>query len=362
MVKKILGNSYLNKVINFVKSHKKLSLIILIVIIALSYFLFPKNKVVIPTDTARIGTIVKSISITGNIESQSTVNLTFQTGGAVVYLGAKEGDNVKKGEAIVSLDRQKLDANFRQALQDFTAAKAASDQYYSGHKNATESYDERVLRTSLDATQNKAYDQMVKAQKDLTDSTLYSPIDGILTRSDAKNIGVNITPATVFTIVDPSSLDFKMDVDEADIGSVKTGQPVEISLDSYPNDTLKLKISSIDFVTHTTSTGGNAYGVKANLINDNNTYKYRVGMNGNAEIILEKKENVLYIPISSIFDNDKVYVKTKLGFEKRQIKVGLENDTLAQIKGGLKSGEIVALDPSLVLQNKNTIPIVGKSN
>jgi RND family efflux transporter MFP subunit len=354
--KSIVKNSF-----GFIKSHKKLSIFLLVVFLIAAFFLRPKPGAIIETQTVKKGDLTKSISITGSIESKNLVNLTFQTGGLVNYLGAKEGESVNKGQAIVSLDKQKLEATYRQATQDFTAAKAASDQYYDAHTNDTESYDEKVRRTSLDAAQNKAYDQMVKAQKDLSDSTLYSPIEGILTKSGVQSTGVNITAATVFIITDPNSLDFKMDIDEADIGKIKIGQLVNVSLDTYPDENLELKIDSIDFVTHTTSTGGDAYTVKASFDNDNSDYKYRVGMNGNAEIIQDKIYNVLYVPLSSIFDDKYVYVKNNKKYEKRELKFGLENDTDIEVKSGINEGDQVVLDPSLVKpQSNSVIPFLGK--
>lgn len=343
------------------KNHKRTSLVVIIVLIFLVFIFRPKNSIIITTQPALQGNLTKSISITGSIESQNSVNLTFQSGGTINYIGANEGDVVHIWQAIVSLDRQKLEATFRQAQQDFIAAKAASEQYYSSHTNATESYDEKVKRTALDATQNKAYDQMVRAQKDLTDSTLYSPIEGILIKAGVKNVGVNITAATVFTITDPNSLDFKMDIDEADVSNIKTGQDVNIILDSYPNETLRVKINSIDFVTHTTSTGGDAYTIKGNLATDNKDYKYRVGMNGNAEIILDQRKNVVFIPLSSIFDDNKVYVKRGNNYESRNVKLGLENDTDVQILTGIEKGEEVVLDPTLIKPQKGfRIPFLNK--
>lgn len=362
MIKKILGFTHLKKIFNFTKSHKKIALPIIIVVIVLAIIFRPKAPIVIATQTTQKDDLIKSISITGSIESQNSVNLTFQIGGTVSYIGVQEGESVQVSQAVVSLDKQKLQATYRQAQQDFTAAKAASDQYYDGHTNVTESYDEKVRRTALDATQNKAYDQMVKAQKDLNDSTLYSPIEGIITRADVNTVGVNITPATIFTITDPSLLDFKMDVDEADIGNIKVGQPVDIVLDSYSNETLKVTVTSIDFVTHSTSTGGNAYTVKANLISNNKDYKYRVGMNGNAEIIIDQRKNVISVPLSSIFDNNKVYVKTKKGYKTRILKLGLQNDISSEVISGLNVGENIVLDPTLVPQKrKSLIPFIGGS-
>ena len=79
--------------------------------------------------------------------------------------------------------------------------------------------------------------------------------------------------------------------------------------------------------------------------------KYRVGMSGNADIIIDKRSSVLTVNISSIFDDNFVYVEKNGKFEKRKIKLGLESDIDAEVLSGLSLGEKVALDPNTVPQN-----------
>lgn len=329
-------------------SHKKISLVTIVILIALSYFLIPKSQKPILTQNASIENLVKSISVTGKVDSENSVNLIFQTGGRLDYLGAKIGDTITKGQLIASLNKDDLWAAFRQAQQDFTAAKAASEQYYSGHTNATESYDEKVKRTALDAAQNKAYDNMVIAQKAISNSNLYSPIDGILTRADVDTTGANITATTVYTVTDPNSLIFKLEVDQTDIGQVVLGQKVKIVLDSFPNNTLTETVDKIDFVSHTTSSNGTAYYVQSGLPEAQN---YRVGMSGNADIIVATKDHVLTIPASGVMDDDTVYKLKGNNYVKTKVKLGLQNDTLSEVLSGLSKGDTVAIDPSSVPQS-----------
>jgi RND family efflux transporter MFP subunit len=340
--------SFFSRVKNLVWGHKKISAVVLIALIIVGVILFPKGGKPPLTETAKIQDVVKTVSVTGNVDAQNASNLTFQTPERLSWVGVKLGDSVKKGQAVASLDQTILQATFRQAQQDFVAAKAASQQYYDNNTSGTESDAQKVERTAIDDALNKAFDQMLKVEQDLAYSTLYSPIAGIVTRMDAQTAGINITPATTFTITDPNSLDFKMEVDEADIGQVRLGQSVNVSLDAFPNDNLKLTVDSIDFVSHTTSSGGNAFYVKTNLPQNGN---YRVGMNGNADIIVDAKYNVLSIQSTDIFDNNYVYVKTAKGFVKRKLELGLQNDTQAQVLSGLSEGDTVAIDPTSVPQN-----------
>jgi len=340
--------SLFSRIKNLIWGHKIISLVVLVILIIVGIILWPKNSNQVLTEVAKNQDVVKTVSVTGNVDAENFADLTFQTPETLSYVGVKLGDYVKKWQLIASLDQTQLQATLRQAQQDFVAAKAASQQYYDNNTNSFESDAQKVERTAIDDTQNKAYDQMLKVEHDIANSSLYAPIAGIVTRMDAQSAGVNITPATTFTITDPNSLDFKMEVDEADIGQVAIGQNVNVSLDSFPNNTIKLTVDKIDFVSHVTSSGGNAFYVQALLPQPNN---YRVGMSGNADIIIDAKYNVLAIQSSDIFDNNYVYVKTAKGFVKTQLSLGLQNDTQAQVLSGLSEGDAVALDPSSVPQN-----------
>jgi multidrug efflux pump subunit AcrA (membrane-fusion protein) len=141
-----------------------------------------------------------------------------------------------------------------------------------------------------------------------------------------------------------------MDVDEADVSKIKLGQSVSITLDAYPNSPFTLPITNIDFATHTTSTGGNAYSVQANLPT-NPDLAYRIGMQGNADIVTAQETNVISVPISSIFDNNYVYVEKGNLFEKRKITLGIQNNTDSVVEQGLSEGEQVVIDPTQVPQN-----------
>lgn len=349
MTRKLLSLSVPKHIYKLILGHKKRSFAALIIFIVALFLLIPKNGPKILTEQIQKKDILKTVSVTGDIAAENMANLTFQTSETLGWVGVKEGDTVVRGQAIASLDQSKLQASFRQAQQDFIAAKAASQQYYDDHTNATESDSEKVQRTAIDAAQNKAYDQLLKVQYDIAHATLYSPLDGIVTRADAQTAGVNVGPTTIFTITDPSSLNFKMEVDEADIGRVFIGQNANISFDAYPDKTEVLTVDKIDFVSHKTSSGGNAFYVSAKITNNND---YRVGMSGNADIIIDERKNVISVSSSSIFEESYVYVEKNGKFEKRKLTLGLQSDTDAQVLSGLSEGDYVVLDPTSVPKNK----------
>lgn len=340
-----------NLAVQFAKSHKIISFVILLILIGILFVLKPSKQAPIAVEKVKKENISQTISITGNVDSNSTANLSFRVSGKLVYLGAKKGDYVYAYQTIGTMDERTVQKNLEIALIDYSKQRITFDQTLEKNQNRTP---QEALNSDMKRIlENNQFDleRAIKSVElaDLAkqDSVLTTPISGIITRADIETSGVNISQTTAFTVTDLSSLNFKMDVDEADIGKVKGDQKVKVVLDAYPDETLNLTIDRIDFASHTTSTGGTAFTVYANLA-DNPGNKYRVGINGNAEIITDEKNDVLTIPVSAISEDNKVFVKTKAGWQERKIKTGLQNDARAQVTSGLSQNDEVAVEPALV--------------
>ncbi len=343
----------MSKIFHFLTHHKKLSLVALIIILLIGFLLWPKPAKPVLTESASVQNIEKTVSVTGNIEADNTVNLSFQIPGTLIYLAAKLNDTVKANQEIAGLDQRIAQKNLQTALLTYSGQRNTFDQTIynnGGTANPVDAVNDSLKRVLQDNQYdlNKAVASVELQDLVRQESVLTTPISGIVTRADASTAGVNVTPATVFTITDPNSLNFKMEVDEADIGQVAPGQKVSVSLDAFPNDSLSLTVNKIDFVSHTTTSGGDAFYVQAKLPTDKN---YRVGMSGNADIIVASKKQVLTIPESSIFDDTYVYLKSNKSYVKRKVGLGLQSDTLSEVTSGLSSGDIVAVDPSSVPQS-----------
>src|SRR3989338_1089167 len=343
----------IDSTVSFAKTHRVLAGVALLILIVILFLIRPGRQTPISTERVTRETVSQSISITGNIQSDNTVNLSFKVPGKLVYLGVKKGDFVYAYQTIGALDERTVQKNLEIALIDYSKQRLTFDQTKENNQNRTI---EGALNESMRRIlQNNQYDldKSVKSVElaDLAreESALITPISGVITKADAETQGINISTTTTFMVTDLNSLNFEMDVDQADIGKVKVGQSVRVVLDSYPDKTLALTIDGIDYVSHTTSTGGDAFTVSAKIPipPDYKDYKYRVGMNGNAEIIISEKNNVLSVPLSAIED-DNVYVKTESGFSQKKVKLGLQSDTRAEITEGLSENDTIASDISSI--------------
>lgn len=301
------------------------------------------------TTKVQKGDITQYLTLAGKVDAERFVNLQFQTSGKLAWVGVKEGDSVKKWQAIASLDKAELQKQFQKTMNNYLTNRWNFEDVQDKYKQTKEDRlvtDEikRILERTQFSLENSVLDVEL-ADLTMKYATLVSPISGIVTSVDQPYPGVNIIPSGAnFTVIDPSSIYLRSEIDEEDVTKVKVGQSTLIVLDSFPDQEIESKITSIAFtpIEGQTST---VYQIKFTLDLSNSDLKYKVGMNGDAKIKLAEVSDVLNVPIEAVFEenNEKfVYLKSEKGkIEKRVVKTGIENDTDIEITEGLKGDETV---------------------
>lgn len=336
------------------KKRKKVVVIFLLFFLGLGgyfgyrYYAGKKAKEEIKTSRVKKKDLVKFVTASGEIAALKEVSLKFQTSGQLTWVGVAKGDKVEAGQAIAQLDTRELELNLKKELKDYM------NERWDFEEDRQVTYRDSVMTDTVIRILEKNQFDLDKAVMDveikdiaLKFATLITPIKGVVTYIDTPVAGVNITPATaVFKVADPDSLVFQAEVDEIDIGKVEKGQKVNLYLDAYPNKELRGKVEKISFSATTTTGGGTAYLVDISLPKDEE-YNYRIGMNGDSDIILEEKEDCLVLDYQALKkEKGKFYVEVlkKDGkIEKRRVEVGLETDTKVEIKKGLEKGERVVV-------------------
>jgi membrane fusion protein, multidrug efflux system len=328
----------------FKKKKVIIPLILLIIFFVWRGFSINSKKTASDFAVAKLADIKEELTLSGKISAQDYVTLNFKTPGKVDWVGVKEGDWVKKGQAIASLKKDVLEAALRQAWQSFTAAKAASDKYYDGRKGKNEeSYDEKITRTALDATQNIAYDNTRIAQDNLDSAVLYSPFEGLVISADPEVAGENVAGLNSgYEIVNPSTIYLKVTADQTEVGSLRKGEVGTIIFDSYLEEQTKGTVENISF-TPSKDESGTAYDVKVTLDNvSDKDYKYRLGMTADINFIINEKKNVIVIPLSYVNSDDNgKYVLVGDDKKKTYVTTGVENEQSVEITKGLTEGQTV---------------------
>ena len=300
------------------------------------------------------GVMEVSLSASGEIKAEEDVSLQFPTSGLVSWVGVKKGDWVKKGQAIASLDTRELRKKLDKTLNLYMTQRNSFEQTQEDYQDEKE----RLLLTDeikriLNTTQNSLSNTVLDVElNDLAIklSTIYSPFAGMVI-SEVPYAGANIlaTTATV-RIVNPETLYFEALVDETEISKAKVGDRVKIKLDAFPDEIFEGKVGKIDFNASLSSGGGTAY--KTHIFFDEPKDSFRLGMNGDAEIILDSIGDALLVPLSALSEKEgKTYVWRVENDKARKIEIAVENtnDDFAQVTSGLLAGDkIIASGISLV--------------
>lgn len=290
--------------------------------------------------------LVKTLDLSCTVDAKERARMRFIAGGKVTYIGAKEGDWVKKYQTIARIDPRTLQKQLEQTLNSYMQERWNWDQTLDDTKDRVLPKDEQ---RSVDQKQWTLDNQVLNVEiKDIavSETALTSPIEGVLVTAPSAVAGVQLTGADYFEIVNPETLVCKAAVDEVDIAPVAVGLPVTLSLDSYPDEQLT---SSITYISPTSALAdtGTVFVVEAPLPGVSDLSKYRLGMNGDASITLQTKPDVLVIPLEATREVDgKTFVDIKTSdttTTEREITTGLETDDEVEVLSGLTEQDLLLL-------------------
>ncbi len=295
-------------------------------------------------------TIESTIEVPGKVDADQKASLKFLAGGKLTYLPVKEGQYVKKYQTIASVDARDLQKNLSKSLNLYMTERLDFEQTKDDRKDLDPNLElRRLAQKSQLALDNSVIDVELRDIA-IRNSSLYAPIEGVVTSLPVKVAGVQVMATDIFEIVDPKTLLFDAEVDEIDIGKIKVGTPVRITLDAYPDEEVE---GIIDFIglkadVSSRSSGGTVFPVRVSF-SEADAALYRLGMNGTMTIILDRKENVLSIPLEATMEKDgKTYVEVqdpqnpKKSVEK-EITTGIESESTIEVLSGLSEGDQVVI-------------------
>ena len=182
---------------------------------------------------------------------------------------------------------------------------------------------------------------------DLSKTVLYSPIDGIITKSEAKRGEIVAANGSLITVMSENKLQIKADVSEINISKISVGNSVSIVFDAIPNAVYQGRVLYID--PSAVLIGGVAtYKVTVSLVDESLTKAgspIRSGLTANLKIISKQVDNVLKVPAYAIEKkNGASFVKVISGkaVTNREVTTGLHGkDGTIEVVSGLSDGEIV---------------------
>lgn len=268
-----------------------------------------KKEQEIKFETTKVSalTLRNSITATGTIEPVTSVSVGTQVSGIVSHLYVDYNSQVKKGQIIAELDKTNLMSELSNAragmksAQDNLAYQSAnfkrfSELYRKGLVSADE-YESAQLSCRQAKEQVAQQRELVaKAQTNLSYATITSPIDGVvLSKSveEGQTVAASFSTPELFTIAkDLTNMQVVADVDEADIGDVKTGEDVSFTVDAYPNDTFHGKVTQVRQEATTTN---NVVTYEVVISAPNDDLKLKPGLTANVTIYTLCRSNVIAV-------------------------------------------------------------------
>jgi len=297
-------------------------------------------------DTVKTGEMSVTILASGEIKAERDALVQFPASGLLAWVGVKKNDVVKKGQALASLDTRELRKKLEKTLNLYQTQRNSFEQTQEDYKDEKEkALLTEAIKRILDNAQNNLNNAVLDVElNDLAIklSTIYAPFAGVVV-SDVPYAGTNILPSTAsIHIVDPQSLYFEALVDETDIAKIKTGETVKIRLDAFPEEVFEGVVSKIDLTSSLSSGGGTVY--KTMVTFKDPVDRFRLGMNGDAEFILNSVKEATLVPLNALWEKEsKTYVwKVQNGRAvKTEVAVASTNDDWAQITTGVTAGDQV---------------------
>ncbi|MBB2148711.1 efflux RND transporter periplasmic adaptor subunit [Pedobacter gandavensis] len=295
---------------------KKIFLILACVIVLFGiwyFFLRSKDqKVSLITEKPVIGAISTSVTATGTIQPVDTVTVGTQVSGTISALFADFNSTVKKGELLAELDKVLIQSTVDQAKANLVQAQS-NQNYQEANFNRQKQLFETGSISKADydlalntlqvakANVNNVKAQLTAAQRNLSFTQIYSPIDGVVL-SRSVNIGQTVAASfstpTLFTIAkDITKMQVQAKVDEADIGSVMTGQRSTFTVDAFINDTFNGTVKEIR-LQPSISSNVVTYATLIDAPNDDK--KLKPGMTANIIIYTKEVNNALLVSAQAL--------------------------------------------------------------
>jgi len=307
-----------------------------------------------PTKLAVTGTV--------NPDITRTVPVISLASGRIVGIYARLGDQVKKGQLLLKVRSDDISggfSNYQMAVADETLAHAQFERSQDLYKHGAIALNDLQVAQDTEDKAKVAVDTAAEHLRLLGSSTdhpsgivnITAPVSGVITDQQVTNAaGVQSLGTSPFTISDLSTVWIVCDVYENDLPSVHTGDPAEITLNAYPSQVLKGKVSNILPILDPNLRTGK---VRIEVANPG---MMRVGMFVTATFHGQKDEANISVPASAILhlhDRDWVYVPTP---DKRFRRVMVSGGDalpggLQEIKSGIQAGQQVVTNP-LALQNE----------
>lgn len=378
--------------------------------------------------------IVETVSATGKIQPEVEVKISSEVSGEILDLPFKEGQQVKKGDLLVRVNPDLIQSAVSRSQASYQNVRAGLEQAEASLKEAKSNYDrskslfERGVISKADwdraiaafetaqASKSSAYYSVQsaaasvnEAKDNLSRTTIYAPMSGTISLLNVelgeRVVGTQQMAGTeILRVANLNNMEVEVDVNENDIVKVQIGDSTIVEVDAYLKKEFKGVVTEIANSAAGALTADQVtnFRVKVRILEESykdlmedkpeNYSPFRPGMTATVDIITDKRDKTVAVPISSIViktdtssvkkdykkpDSEDIKPENEVKFEcvfvnnngeakLRVVKTGIQDDTNIEIVSGLKEGDEIITGPynivSKTLKSGDKIEKKGSEN
>lgn len=334
------------------------------------YFLYQKSQtkpVVYETSNPVISNVIKKTTATGSVIPRKEIEIKPVVSGIIDELYVVEGQQLKKGDLIakiriipnmislnnaksgvetakIKLEDAKRNYNRQlELLEKGVIAKADYESYEVVYKNALEDLE------TAEETLQLIRDGQIQKQSSQTNTLVKSTIDGMVLDVPVE-IGNQVIESnnfnagtTIATVADMGEMMFEGNIDESEVGKIKEGMPLLLTIGALENVTFDAVLEQIS-PKGTEVNGAVQFKIKADVKLRDDQF-IRSGYSANADIVLARADSVMTISEGLLqFDDSSTYVEVEVQpqvFEKRVVETGLSDGINIEVLSGINKEDKV---------------------
>lgn len=333
-----------------------------------------------------LGDVERSVLATGTLEPSELVSVGAQVSGQVVNLAVELGERVAQGELIAEIDSAPQQNALRNAEASLAAARAdqaslraelaqaelalarqqqmlAEDATSRAEHEAAEAQ-AKTLRARIAASDAQIAQAQIAADTarlNLGYTRIVAPMDGTvvaIVTQEGQTVNANQAAPTIVRLAQLETMTIKAEISEADVTRVEPGQPAWFTILGEPDRRWEATLRSIEPApasfaqegsTGSASTAGTAVYYNGLFDVENPEGKLRTAMTAQVHIVLARVEGVPTVPSAALGERNRdgshtVQVQREDGsVEQRQVRIGLDDGSTAQVLEGLSPGERVVI-------------------
>lgn len=354
--------------------------------------------------------IIETVAATGKIQPEVEIKLSSEVSGEIIELPIIEGQQVKKGDLLVSINPDLVQAQVDQSQAGLQNVKAQLTQAEANLNNLQLNYDRNkalyekgvISKSDWERTYTEyevakanvksmyynvqsAQSSVKQSRDNLSRTSIFAPRDGTVSKLSVelgeRVVGTAQMAGTeIVRVANLNNMEVEVDVNETDIVKVNVGDSTIVEVDAYLKREFKGVVTEIANTAENTLSVDQVtnFKVKVRILPESykdltknkpeNFSPFRPGMTATVDIITNKKENIIGVPISSIViktdtsstTNNKViketlsektekfecvFVKEGDVAKLRVITTGIQDDSNIEITSGLEENDEVITGP-----------------